>query len=225
MKNSTLLALCAGLLSLLGTWVVGGEATRAAATGGQGESPTFDERLKSLLERDAESQTDERLREVLEFYRSGSAAVKSIGQQAEVQPLHEWIPWNDLPMLANFAEISGTGVVGERRFEVSDHLVLRTIRLDDGPLAKSVQSRTQSRLRPFEALPYAVGSTVADVALQLTQRLEFVAVVGDTLEKLPEVFCSQAQPSDFVGRPDAKRPAAPILARFAIVAEDSPRPR
>ena len=119
----------------------------------------------------------------------------------------------------------GTGVVGERRFEVSDHLVLRTIRLDDGPLAKSVQSRTQSRLRPFEALPYAVGSTVADVALQLTQRLEFVAVVGDTLEKLPEVFCSQAQPSDFVGRPDAKRPAAPILARFAIVAEDSPRPR
>ena len=136
---------------------------------------------------------------------------------------HDGLQEEDLQRLLKCAD--GTGVAGEGRFEVSDHLLLRTVRLDDGPLAKSVQSRTQPRLLPFEAFPNAVGSTVADVALQLTQRLEFVAVIGDTLEKLPEVFCSQAQPSDFVGRPDAKRPAAPILARFAIVAEDSPRPR
>lgn len=74
-----------------------------------GSEVTVDERLTSLLQRDAQNQTDEKLRNVLEFYRSGGALPKSIRQQAELQPLPEWIPWNDPFMLAKFMEIGVRG--------------------------------------------------------------------------------------------------------------------
>ena len=66
---------------------------------------TVDGRLASLLERDAQSQTDEKLRSLLAFYRSGGALPKSVWQQPELQPLFEWIPCDDPLMLANLAEI------------------------------------------------------------------------------------------------------------------------
>jgi hypothetical protein len=67
---------------------------------------TVNERLVSLLERDVQNQKDERLRNVLEFYRSGGTVPESVWQQAELQPFSEWIPWYDPLRLAKFVENS-----------------------------------------------------------------------------------------------------------------------
>ena len=71
-----------------------------------GSEATVDARLKSFLVRDAQNQTDEKLRNVLRFYQSAGAVPESTWQQPELQTFSEWIPWSDPLALATFMEIS-----------------------------------------------------------------------------------------------------------------------
>lgn len=90
-----------GIPVLLLPWIAVAPPGAAVAS-----ESTVDERLASLLERDAQSQTDERLRNLLEFYRIGGVVPKSIWlRRPEYQPFLEWIPQNDPLMLAGFMEI------------------------------------------------------------------------------------------------------------------------
>ena len=127
---------------------------------------TVDERLASLLKRDAQHQTDERLHNVLEFYRSGDAVAKSMAQQPKFRlfsVFSELVPWSHLRsdplMWAKYMEIS----------------------VRDKPMTVSPETRQFIEASQTEALAAAVRLTrkdfspvarmAADVLMQYRDRL------------------------------------------------------
>ena len=87
--------------------------------------------------------------------------------------------------------------------------------------AASTQGRADLALSLVEPLPDALPGSLAQPAAEGAAGAEYAAG-HDALEELPQSSGGQAEPSDFVGGPDAERPAATVPC-LAVAAKDPPR--
>ena len=109
--------------------------------------------------------------------------------------------------------------VGEGGLKMGDDMRRRPLRGEFGRRSASQQGGSDRALGEVEPLPDALQSPVAQMALRGSARGG--DAVGDgTQEELPEKAGGEAQPSDFIGEPNAERASAPAT-RVAVAAKDS----
>jgi hypothetical protein len=117
-----------------------------------------------------------------------------------------------------------TGSVGEGGLEMSEDVrgrPLRGFRRQLGRRALPGQCRANLALSQVESFPDTLQGPVTEMAGSGVDGGEN-ATGGGTLEKPPQTASCQAEPSDFVGQPDAESPPA-TATRLAVAAKDPPR--
>jgi hypothetical protein len=119
----------------------------------------------------------------------------------------------------------GTVGVGEGCLKMCEDLRRRPVRgfgRQLGWRASPRQCRANLALALVEPFPDALQGPVTEMAVGGADGCEYVAGNG-ALEEPPQTAGGQAEPSDFVGAPDAESPPAPMTC-IAVAAEDPPGP-
>src|SRR5262249_40857315 len=117
-----------------------------------------------------------------------------------------------------------TGGVGEGGLEMGEDLrgrPKRGLRRQFGRRAPRRQCRADFALALVEPFPDALQGPVTEMAIGGADGSED-ADGGSALEEAPQTAGGQAEPSDFVGDPDAERPST-TATRMAVAAKDPPR--